>query len=74
LKRVPVLVVRGENSDVLATETVDEMRRRHPALATITVSSQGHAPLLRDGPTIEAIRHFLLQTDVSQTLVTRAIA
>jgi pimeloyl-ACP methyl ester carboxylesterase len=74
LKRVPVLVVRGENSDVLAAETVDEMRRRHPALATITVANQGHAPLLRDGPTIEAIRHFLLQTDAGQTLVTLAIA
>jgi pimeloyl-ACP methyl ester carboxylesterase len=74
LKRVPVLVVRGENSDVLAAETVDEMRRRHPALTAVTVANQGHAPLLKDNPTIEAIRHFLLQTDVDQPLVTLAIA
>jgi pimeloyl-ACP methyl ester carboxylesterase len=74
LKHVPVLVVRGENSDVLAAETVDEMRRRHPTLATITVSNQGHAPLLKDNPTIEAIRHFLLQTDIHRNIVKLAIA
>jgi pimeloyl-ACP methyl ester carboxylesterase len=76
LKSVPVLVVRGENSDVLSEATVDEMRRRHPALATITVANQGHAPLLRDGPTIESIRSFLLQTDAAQHAapVARAIA
>ena len=68
LKRVPVLVVRGENSDVLAAETVDEMRRRHPDLATITVANQGHAPLLKDEPTIEAIRYFLAATDAGRNM------
>jgi hypothetical protein len=59
---------------VLAAATVDEMRRRHPALATVTVANQGHAPLLKDGPTIEAIRRFLLDTDVSRRVATLAIA
>jgi pimeloyl-ACP methyl ester carboxylesterase len=67
LKHVPILVVRGENSDVLAEKTVDQMRRRHPALASITVANQGHAPLLKDNPSIEAIRHFLVQTDVNRS-------
>ena len=74
LKRVPALVLRGENSDVLSETTVDEMRRRHPALAVVTVASQGHAPLLKDGPTIEAIRQFMVATDVGETLGTLAIA
>lgn len=74
LKRVPVLVVRGANSDVLAASTVDEMRRRHPALASIVVDNQGHAPLLKDGPTIEAIRHFLVAADAAQGHAARAIA
>jgi pimeloyl-ACP methyl ester carboxylesterase len=74
LKHVPVLVVRGENSDVLAAETVDEMRRRHPALASLSVANQGHAPLLKDNPTIEAIRHFLVQTDTNLRVDARAIA
>jgi pimeloyl-ACP methyl ester carboxylesterase len=74
LKRVPVLVVRGENSDVLSEATVDEMRRRHPALASMTVASQGHAPLLKDSPTIETIRQFFVATDVGEAVPTLAIA
>ncbi|MEI9900015.1 MAG: alpha/beta hydrolase [Hyphomicrobium sp.] len=66
LKRVPLMVVRGENSDILTAATVDEMRRRHPAMATITVPGQGHAPLLKDAATIEAIRHFLAATDAGR--------
>jgi pimeloyl-ACP methyl ester carboxylesterase len=66
LKRVPLMVVRGENSDILTAETVDEMRRRHPAMATITVANQGHAPLLKDTASIEAIRHFLTAADAGR--------
>jgi len=66
LKRVPLMVLRGENSDILTAETVEEMRRRHPATATVTVANQGHAPLLKDAPTIEAIRHFLSATDAGR--------
>jgi len=69
-----VLVVRGENSDVLAAETVDAMRRRHPALAAVTVHNQGHAPLLKDVGTIEAIRHFLNASETGQSIATLAIA
>jgi pimeloyl-ACP methyl ester carboxylesterase len=74
LKRVPTLVLRGENSDVLSEATVDEMRRRHPALASVIVANQGHAPLLKDSPTIEAIRQFLVATDAGEELATLAIA
>lgn len=59
LKRVPLLVVRGETSDILSAETVDEMKRRHPACSAYTVKGQGHAPLLRDSASIAAIREFL---------------
>jgi pimeloyl-ACP methyl ester carboxylesterase len=63
LTPVPVLVVRGENSDLLSVQTVEEMRARHPRLSAITVPGQGHAPLLKDAPTIGAIAAFLNQTD-----------
>lgn len=66
LKRVPVLVLRGENSDILATETVTEMARRHPALSSFTVPAQGHAPLLRDDETIGAVAEFLAATEASE--------
>jgi pimeloyl-ACP methyl ester carboxylesterase len=74
LKRVPVLVLRGQNSDILSQETVDEMRRRHPSLTAITVPGQGHAPLLRDGPSIDAIRHFLTSTETDERVAHYAYA
>ena len=58
LKGVPVLALRGANSDLLAAATLDEMRRRHPRLDAITVPDQGHAPIL-DGDLIERIRAFV---------------
>lgn len=59
LKNVPVLVLRGEHSDILSEATVAEMHRRHPALVSLVVPEQGHAPLLKDRQTNEAIRRFL---------------
>ena len=63
LKRVPLMVVRGANSDLLSVKTVDEMRRRHPNFRSIEVPGEGHAPLLRDASTIEAIVAFFAETD-----------
>jgi pimeloyl-ACP methyl ester carboxylesterase len=63
LARVPVLAIRGENSDILSERTLAEMRARHPRLTAITVSGQGHAPLLKDAPTIGAIAEFLARID-----------
>lgn len=65
LKRVPVLVLRGERSDILSAETVEEMRRRHPAFQSYVVKDQGHAPLLRDAESIETIAQFLDATEDS---------
>ncbi len=66
LKRVPVLVIRGGNSDLLSRKTVDEMRHRHPRLTSIEVPNEGHAPLLRDAPTIKAITEFFAEADSPQ--------
>ncbi len=59
LKEVPVLVLRGENSDLLSPETLTEMSRRHPRLDSFIVPGQGHAPLLLDTPSIERITRFI---------------
>ena len=66
LKRCPVLVLRGEHSDILSAPSMDEMRRRHPALVALTVPGQGHAPFLKDKPTIESVRRFLDAADIGQ--------
>lgn len=63
LKDVPVLVLRGEHSDILSAATVAEMSERHPRLTSVTVYAQGHAPLLKDRFTIGIIADFLRETD-----------
>jgi len=63
LSHVPCLVVRGALSDLLSRETVAKMCRRHPRCSAMEVADQGHAPLLRDPKTIEALRDFLDRTD-----------
>jgi pimeloyl-ACP methyl ester carboxylesterase len=63
LTHVPLLAIRGENSDILSQKSFAEMRARHPRLTAVTVRGQGHAPLLMDAPTIGAIADFLARTD-----------
>lgn len=58
LSGVPVLAIRGELSDLLSAETLAAMAAAHPSLEAITVPGQGHAPLLDDPDTIEAIGDF----------------
>jgi len=74
LKRVPILVLRGEHSDILSAATVEDMRRRHPALASWTVPGQGHAPLLKDQPTIDVVRRFLDNADAGLPVAELALA
>ncbi len=65
LARTPTMVIRGELSDLLSERTVTEMRLRHPALDTLTVKGQGHAPLLLDRATQMSINNFLAKCDVA---------
>lgn len=58
LKGVPVLAIRGENSDILSSRTLAAMAARHPGMQQLTVRGQGHAPLLRDALTLDRISSF----------------
>ena len=63
LKRVPVLALRGANSDLLSAETFAAMGRAHPRIETILVPSQGHAPLLQGRGLIQQIKRFLVRVE-----------
>ena len=59
LGRVPLLVVRGENSDLLSETTVAAMRARRPALESIVVPAEGHPPILSDAGLIGRLQAFI---------------
>jgi len=59
LRNVPLMVIRGEHSDLLSAETVDAMARHRERMDTITVPGQGHTPLLDDEPTTNQIIAFI---------------
>lgn len=63
LNHVPILAIRGENSDVLSKKTLEDMFYRHPNLQMFTVANEGHAPRLDDDLSIERIRLFLEKND-----------
>ena len=56
--RVPVLVLRGEASDLLDPITLARMEQA--GASSLTVPDTGHAPALMDAATIGAVRRFLL--------------
>src|SRR5690606_12884309 len=56
----PMLVVRGEQSDLLTPATVQEMLRRNPNASTVEVAGVGHAPTLMTQDQIRLVADFLL--------------
>lgn len=60
LIRVPMLVIRGANSDILSAATLAAMAVRHPGMETIEVPGQGHVPLL-EGDVVSRVRDFVIK-------------
>lgn len=55
----PLLVLRGETSDILAAATLEEMRKRVTEAETVTIPRVGHAPSLDEPQSRAAIRQLL---------------
>ncbi|MEL7445961.1 MAG: alpha/beta hydrolase [Pseudomonadota bacterium] len=55
LKDVPMVLVRGELSDLLSEDTVKQMSTRNSAMSIVTVPRVGHAPTLDEPVVRDAI-------------------
>ncbi|HEU0231595.1 MAG TPA: alpha/beta hydrolase [Burkholderiaceae bacterium] len=61
--QVPVLIVRGDCSDLLSTDTAARMLARNPRAALHVVPDVGHAPTFMSDEQIEPVRRFLVADD-----------
>ncbi len=59
LAGVPLLLLRGANSDVLAAATAAEMRARRPDMGYVEVADRGHMPFLDEPEVVAAVAAFL---------------
>lgn len=55
----PLLLIRGENSDILDAACATEMGRRHMDMLYLEVPGVGHAPMLDEPGVAEAIIEFV---------------
>lgn len=60
--RIPVLLLRGEQSDLLSAATAQAMTQRGPHTRLVEFAGVGHAPMLVQPDQVDAVRSFLLQT------------
>ncbi len=65
LKNLPLMLVRGENSDLLSLETVEKMKKLHPDMKFVNAPNQGHAPELGLKELPQAIAKFISSAEKS---------
>ncbi len=56
----PILLIRGEQSDLLSAQTARQMQQRNSNLKMIEIEGTGHAPSLLPASQVQAVRQFLL--------------
>lgn len=65
MAQLPILVVRGEISDLLSPECVARMHQLSPTLKAAEVPNRGHAPMLDEPAAVSAIDDFLAEVDAA---------
>ncbi|MBN9021475.1 MAG: alpha/beta hydrolase [Rhizobiales bacterium] len=63
LKHLPVMAIRGENSDILSLATLERMAAEHPGLVRIDVAGEGHPPLLTRPALLDRIAGFIADAE-----------
>ncbi|MGE5563549.1 MAG: alpha/beta fold hydrolase [Bacillota bacterium] len=63
LGQKPLLVVRGEHSDLLSADALHKMEAAVPDMKSVTVPGVGHAPMLDEPEAVAAIDRFLGSLD-----------
>ncbi len=58
LDGLPLGLIRGANSDLLAGATADEMRRRRPDMVFADVPDRGHVPFLDEPAALAGLEHW----------------
>jgi pimeloyl-ACP methyl ester carboxylesterase len=59
IAKVPMLAIRGAQSDIINAATLARMQREKPDLRVLEVANRGHAPLLDEPECVAAIDAFL---------------
>ena len=65
LAAMPMLVIRGGNSDILSAETVAAMRARREQMEVIEVADQGHVPLLEGESLLRGVIRFVEDCEIA---------
>lgn len=55
LEGLPTALLRGDGSDILSVETVEEMRKRRPDLFYAEVQGRGHVPFLDEPESLDVV-------------------
>ena len=63
MSKAPLLLIRGETSDILSEKTAAKMIKRHPDAQLVTVPRVGHAPILDEPEAVQGIRNFLANVE-----------
>jgi len=59
VKKIPTLLIRGAESDILTHETALQMKKNHPDMTLQEIPNTGHAPALMDASQVALIRSWL---------------
>jgi pimeloyl-ACP methyl ester carboxylesterase len=68
LARVPLMVIRGARSDMLASTTLQAMLSRRDEIEVVVVPDQGHPPFLDEPNLMRRITAFVASCDASARL------